>query len=139
MAHQVAPCKAGTRAITSSGHAKRLVARIGTGIVTGLYSGLSFVLWPAGTGRGPLSDQETMSLDRRSRQRGDDAEESLTVKVYVAENPVNVHDLHLSSGNPSTVHRVRDDAPSGGEPSQRHGSFGTGKGASSRARRTLEE
>jgi len=52
-------------------------------------------------GRRPLCDQELTSLDRRSRQRGDDAEESLTVKVYVAENPVNVHDLHLSSGNPS--------------------------------------
>ena len=42
-----------------------------------------------------------MSLDRRSGQRGNDAEETLTVKVYVAENPVNVHDLHLSSDNPS--------------------------------------
>ena len=101
MAHQVAPREAGTRAITSGGHAKRLAARIGTGIITGHYSGLYFVLWPAGSGRRPLCDQEPMSLDRRSRQRGDDAEESLTLKVYVAENPVNVHDPHLSSDNPS--------------------------------------
>ena len=30
MAHQVTPREAGTRAITSGGHAKRLAARIGT-------------------------------------------------------------------------------------------------------------
>ena len=30
-------------------------------------------------GRRPLCDQELASMDRRSRQRGDDAEESLTL------------------------------------------------------------
>ena len=75
MADQVAPREAGTRAITSGGHAKRLATRI----ITGHYSGLYFVLWPARSGASPslrsgtyeLSDSDSNILRSPDRPTGD--------------------------------------------------------------------
>ena len=109
------------------------------GSLQGPLSGLSFVLWPAGSGSSPSLRSGTYALDRRSRQRGNEAEKSLTIKVYVAENPVNVHDFHMSSGNPS------HGASSSGRRTVRRGTIAEAwlvrnwKRCVVRARRTLEE